>query len=136
MKIQFFQILTFLSATPNFCPNKALYYFQVLFPIFSVHFAGTESATIWRGLIDGAIQSGQRAAIEILQKVDPDYYHPVLEYKDVFLPGTERAYELPYYVLNGLIVCAGALVISCVAWGVHSRVISFNGINERLIRKL
>ncbi|XP_057306056.1 probable flavin-containing monoamine oxidase A isoform X2 [Hydractinia symbiolongicarpus] len=103
-------------------------------PFYNVHFAGTESATIWRGLIDGAIQSGQRAAIEILQKMDPDYHHSVLKYKDVFLPGTEHAYKLPYYVLNGLILCAGVLVMGCVAWSVHSRVITFNGINERLIK--
>ena len=31
-----------------------------------VHFAGTETATEWMGYMDGAVQSGQRAAAEIL----------------------------------------------------------------------
>jgi len=31
-----------------------------------IHWAGTETATVWSGYIDGAIQSGKRAAREIL----------------------------------------------------------------------
>ena len=31
-----------------------------------IHWAGTETATVWSGYIDGAIQSGKRAAQEIL----------------------------------------------------------------------
>ncbi len=34
-------------------------------PIGSIHFAGTETATEWAGYMDGAIQSGQRAAGEV-----------------------------------------------------------------------
>jgi monoamine oxidase len=32
-----------------------------------VHWAGTETATVWNGYIDGAISSGKRAAAEVLQ---------------------------------------------------------------------
>jgi monoamine oxidase len=32
-----------------------------------VHFAGTETATVWNGYIDGAIESGERAAEEIAE---------------------------------------------------------------------
>ncbi len=35
-------------------------------PVGSIHWAGTETATEWSGYIDGAVQSGQRAAAEIL----------------------------------------------------------------------
>ena len=35
-------------------------------PFDHVYFAGTESATIWMGYMEGAIQSGERAAREIL----------------------------------------------------------------------
>jgi monoamine oxidase len=35
-------------------------------PVGPLHFAGTETATIWSGYIDGALQSGERAAEEIL----------------------------------------------------------------------
>lgn len=36
-------------------------------PIGRLHWAGTETATEWNGYIDGAVQSGQRAAAEILE---------------------------------------------------------------------
>ena len=31
-----------------------------------VHWAGTETATEWRGFMNGAVQAGQRAANEVL----------------------------------------------------------------------
>lgn len=34
-------------------------------PIDRIHWAGTETATIWTGYIDGAIRSGERAAAEV-----------------------------------------------------------------------
>lgn len=36
-------------------------------PVGRIHWAGTETATRWMGYIDGAIESGQRAAQEVLQ---------------------------------------------------------------------
>ena len=35
-------------------------------PIGRIHWAGTETATVWNGYMDGALQSGERAAAEIL----------------------------------------------------------------------
>jgi monoamine oxidase len=35
-------------------------------PIGPIHWAGTETATVWNGYMDGAIQSGDRAAREVL----------------------------------------------------------------------
>jgi monoamine oxidase len=35
-------------------------------PVGCIHWAGTETATVWTGYMDGAVQSGQRAAQEIL----------------------------------------------------------------------
>jgi monoamine oxidase len=35
-------------------------------PIGRLHWAGTETATVWNGYMDGAIQSGERAAAEVL----------------------------------------------------------------------
>ncbi|XP_063600227.1 probable flavin-containing monoamine oxidase A isoform X2 [Penaeus indicus] len=37
-----------------------------------LHFAGTETATEWTGFISGAIQSGNRAAIEVLKNLRPE----------------------------------------------------------------
>ena len=36
-------------------------------PVGRIHWAGTETATEWNGYIDGAIQSGQRAAREVME---------------------------------------------------------------------
>jgi monoamine oxidase len=35
-------------------------------PIGSLHWAGAETGTVWSGYMDGAVQSGQRAAAEAL----------------------------------------------------------------------
>jgi monoamine oxidase len=35
-------------------------------PIGPIHWAGTETATVWNGYLDGAVQSGQRAAAEVI----------------------------------------------------------------------
>jgi len=35
-------------------------------PVDRIHWAGTETATIWTGYMDGAVQSGQRVAAEVL----------------------------------------------------------------------
>lgn len=36
-----------------------------------MHLAGTESATVWCGFMNGAVQAGQRAAIEVLYDLRP-----------------------------------------------------------------
>jgi monoamine oxidase len=40
-------------------------------PIGPIHWAGTETATVWNGYMDGAIQSGERAAREALAAITP-----------------------------------------------------------------
>jgi monoamine oxidase len=40
-------------------------------PIGPIHWAGTETATVWNGYMDGAIQSGERAAREALAGLVP-----------------------------------------------------------------
>jgi monoamine oxidase len=39
-------------------------------PCGSIHWAGTETATRWMGYIDGAVQSGERAASEVLAALE------------------------------------------------------------------
>ena len=36
-----------------------------MYVLFSLHFAGTESATVWCGFLNGAVQAGYRAAYEV-----------------------------------------------------------------------
>lgn len=40
-------------------------------PFDRIHFAGTESATVWCGFMNGAVQSGRRAAMEVLYNIRP-----------------------------------------------------------------
>jgi monoamine oxidase len=35
-------------------------------PVGQLHWAGVETATVWNGYMDGAVQSGERAAQEVL----------------------------------------------------------------------
>lgn len=36
-----------------------------MMPFGRVHFAGTITATLWAGYMEGAIESGERAAVEV-----------------------------------------------------------------------
>jgi len=38
-------------------------------PAGRIHWAGTETATVWTGYMDGAVQSGHRAAAEVLAEL-------------------------------------------------------------------
>ncbi len=38
-------------------------------PVGRVHWAGTETATVWSGYMEGALQAGERAAAEVLRSV-------------------------------------------------------------------
>jgi len=38
-------------------------------PVGRIHWAGTETATMWTGYMDGAIQAGKRAAAEVLAEL-------------------------------------------------------------------
>ena len=40
-------------------------------PIGPIHWAGAETATVWNGYMDGAVQSGERAAAEVLAGLRP-----------------------------------------------------------------
>lgn len=35
----------------------------------SIHWAGTEMGSVWRGYVDGAVESGVRAAQELAEKL-------------------------------------------------------------------
>jgi monoamine oxidase len=38
-------------------------------PVGRIHWAGAETATVWSGYMDGAVQSGERAAAEVLESL-------------------------------------------------------------------
>ena len=38
-------------------------------PFRRVHWAGTETSTYWSGYMDGAVRSGERAAVEVVERL-------------------------------------------------------------------
>ncbi|KAF5889194.1 putative flavin-containing monoamine oxidase A [Clarias magur] len=53
-------------------PGMLTYYHPGLRkPCGRIYWAGTETATRWCGYLSGAVQSGQRAALEVLADVSP-----------------------------------------------------------------
>ncbi|KAM3600356.1 uncharacterized protein V6R79_021915 [Siganus canaliculatus] len=53
-------------------PGLLTYYHPSLrMPFGRIHWAGTETATQWCGYMSGAIQAGQRAALEVLAELHP-----------------------------------------------------------------
>lgn len=46
-------------------------YGSLIFSIYRIHWAGTETATQWCGYMSGAVQSGQRVALEVLAELRP-----------------------------------------------------------------
>ncbi|XP_036384088.1 probable flavin-containing monoamine oxidase A [Megalops cyprinoides] len=54
-------------------PGMLTYYHRSLRrPCGRIYWAGTETATRWCGYMSGAVQSGQRAALEVLARLSPD----------------------------------------------------------------
>ena len=45
---------------------------KLFFP-YRIHWAGTETATVWSGFMNGAVQAGTRAANEVLKKLYPSF---------------------------------------------------------------
>ncbi len=53
-------------------------------PFLNVHFCGTESATEWQGYMDGAIESGERAANEVLYSLFGNFTSIKIDYEKTF----------------------------------------------------
>lgn len=91
-----------------------------------IHFAGTETATLWRGFISGAVQAGERAAHEILVRVDHasntflTCAADQVSWEDIVLPGAFTTNRNIYYAVNGTIVLLGLATVSVLGYGVFS----------------
>jgi monoamine oxidase len=62
-------------------------------PFLNVHFCGTESATVWMGYMDGAVESGERAANEVLYKLFKGKESIKIEYEKTYY--YQEKQELP-----------------------------------------
>ncbi len=79
-------------------------------PVGRVHWAGTETATVWNGYIDGAIRSGHRAADEVLAAAGAAPAGPT----DQQGPQTDRPL-LPATGLDTAVELAGAAALTGAA---------------------
>jgi hypothetical protein len=79
-------------------------------PVGRVHWAGTETATIWNGYIDGAVRSGSRAAAEVLDALGT-LTTPPAEPQGPVVSGPERA---PAPVSGRALPATGAGVVGAV----------------------
>ena len=54
----------------NYAPGTMIRFGSAIrVPFGRVHWAGTETSTYWTGYMDGAVRSGQRAALEVLERL-------------------------------------------------------------------
>lgn len=51
-------------------------------PVGRVYFAGTETACVWTGYMDGAVEAGERAARQILEKMGYIRQHEIWQEED------------------------------------------------------
>ncbi|KDR09121.1 putative flavin-containing monoamine oxidase A [Zootermopsis nevadensis] len=57
--------------THGMSPGMMVWFHQIRTPFGRIYWAGTETATRWCGYMDGAVQAGERAALEVLYKFQP-----------------------------------------------------------------
>jgi monoamine oxidase len=64
-------------------------------PVGRIHWAGTETATVWSGFMDGAVQSGERAAREVLDEIAVRAGQETVGHLDERHLAAERRVDLP-----------------------------------------
>ena len=70
-------------------------------PIGHIHWAGTETATRWNGYMDGAVSSGERAAIEVIASLDRSAWDQTGDTLSAAHLGRDRA-PLPAHVAQSM----------------------------------
>ena len=61
---------TYGSPVASMAPGAMTSYTDALWkPFRRVHWAGTETSTYWTGYMDGAVRAGERAAVEVLERL-------------------------------------------------------------------
>lgn len=95
--------------------NMALF-----FLILRIHWAGTETATHWCGYMSGAVQSGQRAALEVLAELCPmaltqEEQEDVLHSQtSMGSPRQTESLKLPYLPTGKTMVLATLIISAAV----------------------
>jgi monoamine oxidase len=91
-------------------------------PVGRVHWAGTETATVWNGYIDGAVRSGSRAAQEVLEALGSSPRVPVeAPGPQTAAPAPVRGRALPATGAGTAVAVAGAVALAGAAAAARSR---------------
>lgn len=62
-----FWSLGFCHIAVKIISNQSFFFLRELrVPFGRIHFAGTITATLWAGYMEGAVESGERAALEVI----------------------------------------------------------------------
>ena len=95
-------------------------------PFYNVHFCGTESATEWQGYMDGAVESGERAAHEILYRLFSNDNQVKFDFKKTYyyqkqnskknLIANENKSRSKFSFLKSLFQITGIIGISYLAY--------------------
>ena len=92
-----------------------------------MHWAGTETAKLNRGFVDGAVESGRRAAREVITRMCGaeswvEGAVPQYTFDDILMPGAEVACRKDYYSVCALYMI-GAISISVAVSAVGYRIL-------------
>jgi monoamine oxidase len=91
-------------------------------PVGRVHWAGTETATVWNGYIDGAVRSGSRAALEVLESTGTAPQVPVEPTgPQASGPAPVRGRSLPATGVQTAVGVAGAVALAGAAAAARAR---------------
>ncbi|KAL5018929.1 hypothetical protein ScPMuIL_004651 [Solemya velum] len=93
-------------------PGTTKYFNQTLRERFDrIHFGGTETGTVWCGLMNGAVQSGFRAATEVLYHLRPQIITSSDPEKNLLFEVEQPTDMGPLKVLGYITVGAGLTVL-------------------------
>ena len=68
--------MLYASTQHGTCALLHTYFCPHCFLSCRVHWSGTETATVWCGFMNGAVQAGTRSAHEVLRRIYPDFVTP------------------------------------------------------------
>jgi monoamine oxidase len=80
-------------------------------PIGKIHFAGTETAMEWQGYMDGAVESGERAATEVLKRLNDKILTDMKED-----PYWSRAGTVKRSILSAKVLILVSIFFAILAW--------------------
>ena len=105
-------------------------------PFYNFHFCGTETAIEWQGYMDGAVESGERAANEILYTLYPNDRSIFVEYEKTYYHQRDEEKKIALLEAKSQMSCSltclanGFVIISLILGGLYLVAKMFNPFTE------